>query len=181
MRRAVRSLIARAPVAGRAARACARSSVSCGREPAARDRRRDRPPSERRRLHEALPDRARADGEVVADRVGARDRALGDDRERPAAALNPKPLGVLDQALARRACAPIGAKTELHDSAKACSSVPPQTSSPAFASLTPDSGADDAGAKVSLSFADAASSAAAVVTILNVEPGGWTIENGTPA
>ena len=47
--------------------------------------------------------------------------------------------------------------------------------------LDPGERREDCGGKLSLSFTSRFSSAPASVTILNVEPGGWTIENGTPA
>ena len=81
IRRAVRALITRSPAPGFAARACARSSVSGRRRPRLAIDAGRLGHLQRRRLHLALADRGRADREVVADRVGLRDRALGDDRE----------------------------------------------------------------------------------------------------
>ena len=72
--------------------------------------------------------------------------------------------------------APSGAKTELHDSANAASSVPPQASPLAFCNATPSSVASVWIGKLSDGRAMPKRRTPASVTILNVEPGGWAAE-----
>ena len=72
--RTVRAVVARSTRL-RAGAARPARSVSGVRTPSSRDRRRDPRHLQRRRLHAPLADRRRADGELVADLVGRRDRA----------------------------------------------------------------------------------------------------------
>ena len=76
--------------------------------------------------------------------------------------------------------APIGANTELQESANDCRSDPPQASPWAFWSLTPSSVVSVCTGNFSVALTTLASSAPASVTILNVEPGGWGAENAMP-
>ena len=122
----------------RAARAASSRASGCGRRPRMRDRRRDRRHLQRRRLHAALADRRGADGEVVADLAGRRDRALGRARRSSGGSLKPK-RSATSTSRSAPSCAPSGAKTELHDWAKEATSVPPQSSPLAFSISTPSS------------------------------------------
>jgi hypothetical protein len=76
---------------------------------------------------------------------------------------------------------PSGANTELHEWAKLLRNVPPQYSPFAFSSGTPSIVASLAIGNSVAGLTARAWSAAAVVTILNVEPGGWGAENAIPA
>lgn len=76
---------------------------------------------------------------------------------------------------------PRGANTELHDSAKLLRNLPPQYSPLAFWSSTPSIVAALAIGNSVVGLTACASSAAAVVTILNVEPGGCGAEKAMPA
>ena len=67
---------------------------------------------------------------------------------------------------------PSGANTELHEWAKLSANVPPQSSPLAFSSSTPSISARLSTANLSVGLTSRSSSAAVVVTILNVEPGG---------
>src|SRR5829696_7398713 len=72
---------------------------------------------------------------------------------------------------------PSGANTELHEWAKLLRNVPPQYSPLAFSSSTPSIVAALAIGNSVAGFTARASSAAAEVTILKVEPGGCGAEN----
>jgi hypothetical protein len=108
-----------------------------GAQPAAGDRGRHVGHLQRRGLQAALADRARADRQVVADLAGGGQRGRCGARDR---------RGRVEAERLRRGHEPLraelgahGAKTELHDSAKACASVPPQLSPFAFWISTPSS------------------------------------------
>src|SRR3954452_2693436 len=93
--------------------------------------------------------------------------------------LNPK-RSATDTSRRAPSLAPSGAKTELHETAKAWSSVPPQTSPLAFFSATPERIASLANGYVLDSDATPSCSAPVAVIILNVDPGGWRPENAMP-
>ena len=76
---------------------------------------------------------------------------------------------------------PSGANTELHEWAKLSAKLPPQDSPLAFSRSTPSITALVSTGNWSPSLTFFFSSAAAVVMILNVEPGGWGAEKATPA
>ena len=77
--------------------------------------------------------------------------------------------------------APSGAKTELHESMKACVSEPPHDSPPALRSVTPESVAEVRTGKEVDGVATPAASAPDRVMILNVEPGGCGADTARPA
>lgn len=77
--------------------------------------------------------------------------------------------------------APSGANTELHDSANASASVPPQASPPAFERSTPSSTAWVWTGNAVDGLTIPAWSAADVVMTLKVDPGGCSALNATPA
>ena len=76
---------------------------------------------------------------------------------------------------------PSGANTELHDSAKLSWKLPPQNSPLAFSSSTPSMMAALSTGNSSEGLTSRCSSAAVVVMILKVEPGGWGAEKAIPA
>ena len=76
--------------------------------------------------------------------------------------------------------APSGANTELQESANELLSEPPHASPWAFWSFTPSSCVSVWTGKLAFALTLPASSAAASVMILNVEPGGWGAENAMP-
>src|SRR3954447_25125634 len=76
--------------------------------------------------------------------------------------------------------APSGANTELQESANELLSEPPHASPWAFWSFTPSSVVSVWTGKLEPALTLRASSAAASVMILNVEPGGWGAENAMP-
>ena len=81
----------------------------------------------------------------------------------------------------RPSSTPSGANTELQEWAKLLRKLPPQDSPLAFSSSTPSIVAAVAIGNSVDGLTAPASSAAAVVTILNVEPGGWGAEKAMPA
>src|SRR4029453_2006724 len=89
----------------------------------------------------------------------------------PGGALKPKRSATSTRRSAPSS-APIGANTELQDSANEGASVPPQDSLFALASSTPSRVADVCTGKLSEGLTVPASSAPVRVRILNVEPGG---------
>ena len=76
---------------------------------------------------------------------------------------------------------PSGPNTELHETANAFTSVPPQFSPPALVSVKPPTVAWVAYGKFVLGVTRWAPSAAVVVTIFIVEPGGCNAEKAIPA
>src|ERR1700716_2129061 len=76
--------------------------------------------------------------------------------------------------------APSGANTELHDSANELTKLPPQDSPLAFDRGTPERTAAVSTGNWSLSLTFLSSSAAVVVMILNVDPGGWRPSSAIP-
>ena len=87
----------------------------------------------------------------------------------------------MDTSSAAPTLTPSGANTELHEWAKLSANVPPHDSPLAFSRSTPSITALVSTGNLSPSLTLFFSSAAAVVTILNVDPGGWGAEKAMPA